>query len=202
MTIKRLFEGHNLTCVRGGRVVFERLSFGLNPGDLLRLSGPNGAGKSSLLRVMTGALPVATGDVLWDGQDLLEKGWMTHARRFSYLPPDDHSLKTSETVSENLRFWAEFCGGGAVGPALSFMKVTHLKDVPVRRLSAGQKRRVSLARALMRNVRLWLLDEPLAGLDDDGVQLLNDALHAHAEQGGIAVVASQIDVPGARSLAL
>lgn len=189
---KRLFSGANITCIRGGHVLFQKLSFSLDPGSVLHLSGPNGAGKTSLLRILCGALPAATGTIEWNGEGFLENGRETHAERFSFLPAEDRSLKQQETVAETLLFWAQFWNTGETSctAALEKMQISTLKDTPVRRLSAGQKRRLSLARTFLRQVPLWLLDEPLNGLDDDSLALFAKALDAHCRAGGMAVVAS------------
>lgn len=191
----RLFELKNITCTRGGRVLFQNLNAAAGAGDVVHLSGPNGTGKTSLLRVLAGALGFE-GSVLWEGKDFLENGREAHAARFAFLPPDDRSLKVLETVFENLSFWAALWKApeGAVDTALEKMGIAGLKHLPVRRLSAGQKRRVSLARVLLKPARLWLLDEPFNGLDAGAMQLFREALSAHAASGGIAVVASHYPV--------
>jgi heme exporter protein A len=189
---KQLFSGINIGCIRGGRLLFSGLSFGLNPGGIIHLSGANGAGKTSLLRIMSGVLPMAAGEIEWDGGSFLENGLGGHAERYSFLPPDDSSLKPLETALENLRFWASFRGiaDGACPGALEKMHILNLKDTPVRYLSAGQKRRLSLARVFLKPAPLWLLDEPFNGLDRDSRSLFVQAMDAHCAGGGMAVVAS------------
>ena len=189
---KRLFSGRDITCIRGQRVLFEKLSFGLNPGDVAHLSGPNGAGKTSLLRIMCGALPAAEGEVLWHENDFLENGLAAHSERFAFLPADDCSLKPLETVLENMNFWAGLWGVpvNACAKALDRMQVLKLKDTAVRYLSAGQKRRLSLARVFLKKAPLWLLDEPLNGLDRDSYDLFVKAMNEHCALGGMVAVAS------------
>lgn len=189
---KRLFSGINLSCIRSGRVVFQKLSFGMNPGDVVHLSGPNGAGKTSLLRIMCGALPAAAGHLSWNGKDFLENGAVTHMDRLAFLPADDRNLKPRETVLENIEFWADFWGiaGSACLKALDKMKILNLRDTPARLLSAGQKRRLSLARVFIRKAPLWLLDEPLNGLDHASYDLFMQALNEHCSIGGMAAIAS------------
>jgi heme exporter protein A len=189
---KRLFSGTNISCIRGGRLLFSGLSFGMNPGDVLHLSGANGAGKTSLLRIMSGALPLVAGDIEWDGKYFLENGLGEHAARYSFLPADDGSLKPLETALENLCFWAAFRGiaAAACPGALDKMHILNLQDMPVRYFSAGQKRRLSLARVFLKPSPLWLLDEPLNGLDRDSHDLFVQAMEAHCAGGGMVAVAS------------
>jgi heme exporter protein A len=189
---KQLFSGINISCRRGGRLLFTGLSFGLNPGEVVHFSGVNGAGKTSLLRIMCGALPVSGGMINWKGVDFLENGLEAHSRRFSFLPADDRSLKPLETVLENLRFWAalwgipeEVCLG-----ALDKIRILNLKDTPVRYLSAGQKRRLGLARMFTKKAPLWLLDEPFNGLDRESHGLFVEEMNAHCAGGGMVAVAS------------
>lgn len=196
---KRLFSGSKVACARGGRIVFQNISFALGAGDVVHLAGPNGAGKTSLLRIMCGALPPFAGKILWEGRDFLENGRAAHAGRFAFLPSDDRSLKGLETAGESLRFWAEFSGGGDARAALKKMDILSLKDTPVRRLSAGQRRRLSLARVFLRDVPLWLLDEPFNGLDMASYDLFMAALEAHCKAGGMAVIASHYAVEAPKS---
>lgn len=191
-TAKWLFSGTHISCWRGGRTLFQNLSFGLNAGDIIHLSGPNGAGKSSLLRILCGALPAAGGTIEWNGKNFLENGAGTHAERCSFLPPDDRALKSLETVLENLQFWAAFgkIPETACQAALDKMHILNLQDTPVRYLSAGQKRRLSLARLLMKKAPLWLLDEPFIGLDRPSRNLFTQEMELHCSTGGIIAVAS------------
>jgi heme exporter protein A len=168
------------------------LSFEIRPSDVVHLAGPNGSGKTSLLRIMAGALPYE-GEILWEGRDFLENDAAAHAARFSFLPADDRNLKLLETAAENLGFWARLSGGELEGPpdvSLAAMDIAALKDKPVRYFSAGQKRRLSLARMMQKPARLWLLDEPLNGLDAPSATLFQVALDKHIANGGMAVIAS------------
>lgn len=200
---KRLFELKNVACIRGGRALFHNLSCGLQDGDVLHLSGSNGTGKTSLLRIMAGALPAAEGEILWNGQPFLADGGEEHARRIAFLPSDDRNLKVLETAGENLDFWAALSGTVSKrGLALERMGLASLKDTPVRRLSAGQRRRLSLARILLSTAPLWLLDEPFNGLDAASAHLFRVALNDHAVQGGMAAIASHHPVDPPQSGAL
>ena len=200
---KRVFELKNIACIRGGRLLFQNLACLLHDGDVLHLSGANGTGKTSLLRIMAGALPAAGGEILWNGRPFLADGAEEHSKRIAYLPPDDRNLKVLETANENLEFWAALSGRAAnSGDALRRMGIGDLGPVPVRRLSAGQRRRLSLARVLLSEAALWLLDEPFNGLDAASAELFRTALNAHVAKGGMAAIASHhpIEPPQGGSL--
>ncbi|MFO1068901.1 MAG: heme ABC exporter ATP-binding protein CcmA [Geminicoccaceae bacterium] len=182
-----------LACRRGGRLVFEHLELSLAAGEALVLRGPNGSGKSTLLRLLSGLLPPAAGTVSWDGEDVARDP-ATHRARLHYLAHAD-ALKTALSPRENLAFAADLAGGAAdVGSALAAFDLGPLADLPVRFLSAGQRRRTALARLLATVRPLWLLDEPGVGLDQASRGRLEAAIAAHRRQGGIAVVATHGDV--------
>ena len=195
-TTKRVFDISALSCVRGGRLLFQNLSFHFSEGDVLHLSGPNGAGKTSLLRILAGALPAAGGKINWQGKDFLEGGVEDHAKRYAFLPSDDKSLKSVETAGENLRFWAGLFGvpEKKIRTALKKMDMEKLADTPVKYLSAGQRRRLSLARVFLKDAPLWLLDEPLNGLDIKSYDLFMDAINEHTADGGMAAIASHFTI--------
>lgn len=172
-------------------MLFQNLSCAISSGDVLHLSGPNGSGKTSLLRIMAGALKLAAGEILWDERPFLENGAEEHAGRFAFLPSDDRHLKILETAGENLQFWAALQGDTAgCAPALERVGLESLAHTLVRRLSAGQRRRLSLARILLGGRPLWLLDEPFNGLDASSIALFRRALEEHVRGGGMAVIAS------------
>ena len=173
-------------------MLFQNLSTALGPGDVLHLAGANGSGKTSLLRIMAGALPASGGAVFWDGKDFLENGAAAHNARFSFLPSDDRALKVLETCAENLQFWAAINGGGDISAALDALNMTKIKDRAVKFLSTGQRRRLSLARMLLKPAVLWLLDEPFNGLDAEATALFRAALDKHIGNGCIAVIASHL----------
>ena len=187
------FEGRSLHCRRGGRDVFAALSFALPPGGALLLTGPNGSGKSSLLRLMAGLLKPAGGELLWDGIAIAEAP-EDHAARLHYLGHLD-AVKPVLSVAENLRFWAELRGlakapGAALEAALQRFALADLAAVPGRLLSAGQRRRLALARLVASPADLWLLDEPSVGLDHASVGRLAAAIAEHRSDGGRVVVAT------------
>ncbi len=149
--------GQNLTCERNGRVVFSDLSFSLRPGSCVELRGANGAGKSSLLRMLAGLVPVASGAVTFRDEP-------EFAQSLHFIAHQD-AMKTTLSVSENLEFWCKVLGGKNIERALSVFKLEGLKDDPVQFLSAGQRRRLTLSRLFLVERPLWLLDEPMTALD-------------------------------------
>jgi heme exporter protein A len=199
-----LFQGHALGCRRGEALIFEAVDFALAPGDALWLSGPNGSGKSSLLRLMAGLLAPVQGAIAWDGTPI-DDDREAHRARLRYLGHLD-AVKTHLTVAENLSFWAAYwdIAESAVGPALARLGIPHLATAPARQLSAGQRRRSALARLALGPAPLWLLDEPSAALDTDGIERLA-GLIAEARAAGSIVIFSSHDslpVPGMKQLAL
>jgi heme exporter protein A len=187
------FAADELACIRGGRLVFEALSFALVPGDALVLRGPNGSGKSSLLRLLAGFLRTSAGAISWDGHACSPES-PEHRGRLHFLGHSD-PLKPLLSVAENLAFAAGLGGGAAViGPALAWFDLEGLAATPARFLSSGQRRRANLARLLTGRRKLWLLDEPGVGLDAANRQRLQDAIAAHRTHGGIAVLATHGDV--------
>ncbi len=188
-----MLEARELACLRGERVVFAGLSFALEAGTALLLTGANGAGKSSLLRLLAGLIPPAEGVLLWQGQDALADR-AAHARRLRYLSHQD-ALKPALTARENLAFFARLWGGDAEA-ALAALDLLPLADLPARVLSAGQKRRLALARlALGADAPLWLLDEPTVGLDTASVARLGALLARHRAAGGMVIAATHLPLP-------
>ena len=188
-----LFRAEGLACVRGGRLVFEGVSFALAPGEALLLRGPNGAGKSSLLRLLAGFLVPSAGALWWDGKPALADP-AEHRTRL-HLIGHSNAIKGAFTVRENLSFAVAIAGASAalVERALERFELTALADVPAAYLSAGQQRRLALTRVLAAARPLWLLDEPDAGLDAANRAHLTRAVAAHRAAGGIAVIATHRD---------
>ena len=178
-----------LTAVRGGRTVFADLSFSLRAGELLAVTGPNGAGKSTLLRLIAGLLHPAGGSVRLEPADDTDIGVRSH-----YLGHLD-ALKPSLTVRQNLAFWARLWGGGDPERALAAVALEPLADLHVAVLSAGQKRRVALARLLVAPRPLWLLDEPATALDATAEAALGRLIADHLAGGGMAIAATHRDLP-------
>jgi heme exporter protein A len=196
-----MLEAQDLACRRGERAIFAGLSFRLAPGEALLLLGANGSGKSSLLRLLAGLLAPAEGQLLWDGTDALADR-AAHATRLRYLAHQE-ALKPSLTATENLDFFARLWGGTPAA-ALARLDLSPLADLPVRLLSAGQRRRLALARLALAPVPLWLLDEPTLGLDASAVGRLGGLLASHRAAGGMVLAATHLPLPlpGARELQL
>ncbi len=187
-----------LTCHRAGQRVLACVDFRLEAGEALLLRGPNGAGKSTLLRVLAGLLP-ATGRVTLDGHPL---GSEAYGEAVAYAGHLD-AIKPQLSVRENLGFWAALFGGGSVEAALAEAGLAAISERSAHACSAGQKRRLGLARLLVAPRRLWLLDEPTVALDAAAVARLETAVRGHCAAGGLALIATHVtlDLP-ARSLTL
>jgi len=175
-----LLQAAGLAAFRGEKLVFRDVDFTVPDGGALLLTGPNGSGKSTLLRVLAGLLQPAAGEVRWDGQ-------------VAYVGHQD-AVKPALTAAENLRF-AAAVGGGDIAAALAATGLQTLADLPARMLSAGQRRRLALARLLLTGAMLWLLDEPTLGLDAASVEQFGGVLARHRERGGILVAATHLPLP-------
>ena len=168
--MKPLLRFESVTCSRGGRLLFEDLDLAIGSGEALHLRGPNGSGKSSLIRLAAGLLRSDAG----------------HVERSELALADDAlALDRELPLRGALRFW-----GGRVDEAMEALDLTRLANVPVRLLSTGQAKRATLARVAASEAPLWLLDEPLNGLDNDGVARLDALVTAHLERGGAVLAAS------------
>jgi heme exporter protein A len=186
-----------LVCIRGGRVVFEGLSFSVAGGEALVVTGPNGAGKSSLIRQIAGLVEVTEGKLALDGGET-DAVLSEQAHYIGHLD----ALKPSMSVRETAAFWADFFEGGNVGEALEAFDLAALADLPVAYLSAGQRRRLALSRLLVAPRPLWLLDEPSVALDAASLARLVALMEAHLARGGIVVAATHQPLGLARTTAL
>jgi heme exporter protein A len=191
----------DLACHRGGRNVFAGLSFAVASGEVLTVTGRNGAGKSSLLRTVVGLVRLAQGKLSLEGGD----PELTIAEQAHYLGHQD-ALKPSLTVAENLLFWAGFLGTQAanIHPALTAVGLDELADLPAAYLSAGQRRRLSIARLVAVKRPIWLLDEPTTALDAAAQAALASFMEQHLAGGGLIVAAAHgpIGLRAARELRL
>ncbi|WP_119418374.1 heme ABC exporter ATP-binding protein CcmA [Desertibaculum subflavum] len=190
-------ETRDLACIRGERRLFRGLGFKVEAGRALVVEGPNGTGKSSLLRLLAGFLAPAQGQVLWEGQDVAEAPG-AHRRRVAWIGHLD-ALKPALSVTENLRFWRAALDDNrrqrqSVRRAVDRLGLDHVADLPARYLSAGQRRRLALARLVLVHRPLWLLDEPTTALDAEGVAAFRSLLEMHLDHGGSAVIASHLDL--------
>ena len=180
-------KADNLVCSRGGREVFAGLNFSLSGGDALVVTGRNGAGKSSLLRMIAGLVHIAGGRLELDGGEAdASIGEQSH-----YVGHQD-SVKPSLTVGENLKFWARYLGAieSTIDSALQAVDLAPLADLPAAYLSAGQRRRLSIARLVSVLRPLWLLDEPTSALDVPSQNRLADLMRNHLAGGGMIVAAA------------
>lgn len=189
----------DLACVRSGREVFAGVDFTLAPGEALLVLGRNGAGKSSLLRMVAGLVRVAAGRLWLEGGD----AELTLAEQAHYLGHQD-AAKSSLTVAENLAFWTRYLGGAADSWALGTVGLDTLADLPAAFLSAGQRRRLSIARLIATPRPIWLLDEPTSALDGAAQARLADLMRDHRAGGGIILAATHgpIGLNGAKELRL
>ncbi|NQW01738.1 MAG: heme ABC exporter ATP-binding protein CcmA [Rhodospirillales bacterium] len=187
------FSGENLLCFRGERTVFADLSFTCVTGGALLLRGPNGSGKSTLLRLMAGLLKAHEGDLFWDGEAISEEP-EAHNGRLHYVGHAD-AVKSVLTVSENIAFWSGLRSQPEkTGAALDAFGIAYLADVPGRFLSAGQKRRVNLARIKASFAPLWLLDEPTTALDAGAIADLEREIADHRASGGMVIASTHAEL--------
>jgi heme exporter protein A len=180
-------SGRNVRCVRGGREVFSGLNFETSSGEALAVTGPNGSGKTSLLRLIAGLLTIADGVIELEGGD----PELTLPEQAHYLGHRD-ALKPALSVMENLSFWRDFLGGEVFDAKMSLAAVglDHAGHLPAAFLSAGQRRRLSIARLLTVRRPIWLLDEPTSALDADGQTMFASLMREHLARGGLIVAAT------------
>lgn len=176
----------DISCERGEARLFSGLSFDLSPGEIIWLQGSNGIGKTSLLRIAAGLARPHSGTVHWQSgaaecgaPDIA--GYQAHA----------DALKAKSSVTDELSFWARLSGTqGRVGAAMEYVGLTSKSNLPTGKLSAGQKRRAALARLLLADKPIWIMDEPAASMDASGQTLIQSMIKAHIARGGAALIAS------------
>jgi heme exporter protein A len=180
-------SGRDLRCVRGGREVFSGLDFEASSGEALAVTGANGSGKTSLLRLIAGLLMATGGSIALEGGE----AELTLPEQAHYLGHRD-ALKPALSVEENLSFWRDFLGGDVQGAkhCLGAVALDHAAQLPAAYLSAGQRRRLSIARLLTVRRPVWLLDEPTSALDAAGQDLFAGLMRDHLARGGIIVAAT------------
>jgi heme exporter protein A len=186
-------SGRDVRCVRGGREVFSGLDFAASAGEALAVTGPNGSGKTSLLRMIAGLLAMAGGSIGLEGGGRE----LTLAEQAHYLGHRD-ALKPALSVVENLSFWADFLGGETYDARqyLAEVGLDHAAHLPAAYLSAGQRRRLSIARLLAVRRPIWLLDEPTSALDAAGQSLFAALMRDHLARGGLIIAATHVPLGG------
>lgn len=185
-----LLSANQLTCIRNQRILFDNLSFQLSAGQLLYLKGPNGAGKTTLLRSLVGLHQLQQGEIKFEQQAIADCG--------SNILFIGHKPAVNEWLSarQNLQHWLSLIKQQADSEMLlTKVGLSGLMDIPVKFLSAGQKRRVALVRMWISQAKLWVLDEPFTSIDAKGIEVLNSLFQRHKDQGGYLVVTSHQDLP-------
>lgn len=190
-----MLEIRNVTCIRDERVLFEQLSFTISDGELIQIEGQNGAGKTTLLRIIAGLGYADEGDIYWNGESIKKNREDFHS---DLLFLGHHTgVKRELTAFENLAFYQSMHSNyneEAIWDALARVGLAGREDVAAGQLSAGQQRRVALARLWLSNHKLWVLDEPLTAIDKQGVKVLEQLFMSHAKQGGIVLLTTHQDL--------
>ncbi|MDF2153757.1 cytochrome c biogenesis heme-transporting ATPase CcmA [Vibrio sp. CAU 1672] len=191
-----MLEVSNLTAIRDERVLFENLHFQIKPGELVQVEGRNGTGKTTLLRIITGLGDKEDGMIRWKGEPI-EKARDIFHQDLLFLGHQT-GVKRELTALENLRFYQSIHNNRSsdddLYTALTQVGLAGREDVPVAQLSAGQQRRVALARLWLSSQTLWILDEPLTAIDKQGVKVLESLFTQHVDQGGIVLLTTHQDM--------
>ncbi|MBY6188735.1 cytochrome c biogenesis heme-transporting ATPase CcmA [Marinobacter hydrocarbonoclasticus] len=189
-----LLTAQALTCIREERILFDELSFEIHPGDIIQIEGPNGAGKSSLLRILSGLSRPYAGQVHYRGERIENVRDDYHADLLflGHLP----GVKGELTAEENLEFNLKIAGyaDAPIHDTLAKVNLTGFEEHPAGHLSAGQHRRIALARLWHTDAKIWILDEPLTAIDKKGVQELEELFIRHADNGGCVILTTHQDL--------
>ncbi|MDD1611926.1 MAG: cytochrome c biogenesis heme-transporting ATPase CcmA [Methylococcaceae bacterium] len=187
-----MLAGVDLSCIRDDRVLFRELNFTLHSGQVLLLEGKNGSGKTSLLRILCGFREADAGQVLWRGEVIDDSRYYADMAYVGHLD----GIKKELTVLENLNVSLALGRPGrfSIAEALERVHLSGYDDVTAQSLSAGQKRRLSLARLLITGNQLWILDEPFTSLDKAGIALIESLMREHCAEGGMIVLTSHHDI--------
>ncbi|MDI2091100.1 heme ABC exporter ATP-binding protein CcmA [Commensalibacter oyaizuii] len=181
-----------LSAFRGEKLVLKNVNFTLNSGESLIIQGPNGAGKSTLLRILAGFKKIDSGEILWNHENIFDN-LIQHTQNVAWLSHQD-SLKPALTVRENLSLVSHIYKTD-LRDALQTVNLSSIIDLPARMLSAGQKRRVAIARILLKPARLWLLDEPSVGLDQQTMEILAEIFNQFKSENGMIITTTHVPLP-------
>lgn len=190
-----MLECKNLTCVREERVLFNNLNFALSPGEILHVEGPNGIGKTSLFRLLVGLSSPYSGDIYWQQQNIMSDR-ESYYQKMLYLGHKS-GVKPELTALENLQFFHRLYSPSVeldLWDILTLVGLVGYENVPTAQLSAGQQRRVALARMWFSDCPLWILDEPFTAIDKSGVKVIEALLIKHAQKGGMVILTTHQDL--------
>ena len=195
-TIRARLEVEGLACTRGHATLFRDVGFGIDAGEWLAVRGPNGSGKTTLLRCVAGLTRADRGNVTWNGQATHEDRSAFNAELLyaGHLAGIKDDLSAEENLDGSLRLRGRAPEANAIRGALAEVGLERRRHLPARRLSAGQRRRIGLARMMLDPATCWILDEPLTALDDDGQALFARLLRSHLDRGGLALIATHHDL--------